>query len=394
MKREIYSTPKRFIHQFSAVAILLFTLASCSQKPHNPRVVLNRDYKNEILKGREAIQLYLIGGNFGVSVSVSVDGQTVWSEGLGYANYELKSPASPQTKYRIGRSSQMFAAMAIARLQEQGKLNVHDSFRKYVPNYPEKQYDFSIYNLGTHTAGFPETDNSLLMNPDKLKDLKAYVHASDNDSLVYPPNEYFNVSDYGSCLLGILAETLEHKSYPKLVQEMLLDTLGLHETMIDNPGYITANRAAPYSRNFIAQIMNAPAIDSRFVAPAYGYLSTADDLNKLGQKLMNREFFSDESYDLFFTRNKLKNGYVSELGFGWTIFEDRQGRTVYIQQGSTIGGSSFLAIFPEQKLVVSLCTNIEDRTESMPSAKIAQLFLDRIEPLSPEAEDPQATEEQ
>jgi CubicO group peptidase (beta-lactamase class C family) len=380
MKRENQGKPNMIIGKILPVAFLVFTLFSCSQKPKNPRIVLDTAYKNEIMKGREALKIYLVGGSYGASVSVSIDGKPVWSEGMGYANYELKAPAKPETKYRIGRSSQMFAAMLIARLQEEGKLNVKDSFRKYVPNYPEKQYDFSIYNLGTHAAGFRETDNRLLLNKNNLRDLKAYIQASENDTLVYPPNEYYAVNDYGPCMLGILAETICHKGYPRLVKEMLLDTLGLNETVLDNPAYLTENRAAPYYRNFIAQISNAPAIDSRFVAPAYGYLSTADDLNKLGQVIMNKAFFTDESYDLFLTKNKLNNGYVSEFGFGWAIYEDREGRKVYIQQGSTIGGSSFLAIFPDQKLVISFCTNIEDNSDSLPTGKIAQLFLDKIDP--------------
>jgi len=299
---------------------------------------------------------------------------------LGYANCELKSFAKPETKYRIGRTSQLFAAMLIARLQDEGKLNIKDSFRKYVPNYPAKQHDFSILNLGTHSAGFPETSNLLLMNKGNLSDLRAFIQTTENDTLVYPPNEYYAVNDYGPCLLGILAETVCKKPYTKLVKEMLLDTLGLAETVLDNPTYITDNRAAPYYRNFVAQVVNAPAIDSRFVAPAYGYLSTADDLNKLGQLMMNEEFFSEESYDLFFTKNKLNNDYISDFGFGWSIFTDREGRKVYVQEGTTIGGSSFLAIFPDQKLVISLCTNIEDSSESLPSGKIAQLFLDKIDP--------------
>lgn len=393
MKRGNQSKQSKLSQRILPIALVLLTLASCSKKQHDPRIVLNTDYKNEILKGRDALRVYLVGGNYGASVSVSIDGQTVWSEGMGYANSELKSPAKPETKYRIGRSSQMFAAMLTARLQEAGKLNVKDSFRKYVPDYPEKQYDFSIYNLGTHSAGFPETDNHLLLNKDNLTDLKAYIQATEHDTLVYPPNEYYAVNDYGPCMLGILAETVGKKAYPKLVKEMLLDTLGLNETVLDNPTVITENRAAPYYRNFVAQVVNAPAIDARFVAPAYGYLSTADDLNKLGQILMKKEFFSDESYDLFFTKNTLNNGYVSEFGFGWNIYEDRQGRKVYIQQGATIGGTSFLAIFPDQKLVISLCTNIEDSTESLPTGKIAQLFLDKIDPIAKEAPAAQTKEE-
>lgn len=366
------------------VALILLSFYSCKKKTVDPRIVLDREYKKEILAGRDALRVYLIGSETGISVSVSVDGKTVWSEGYGFANKELKAPARPETKYRIGRTSQIFPAMLIAKLQEEGKVDVNESFSKYVPNYPAKQWDFTPYNLGTHSAGFPETDFNLVQNKQDYKSLKEFIQATEKDSLLYKPDQYFAVSDYDPCLLGILAETIGQKSYPKLVKEMLLDTLGLNETELDSPAPIIAYRSTPYHRNFIAQVTNAPEIDSRFIAPAYGYLSTADDLNKLGQLLMNKEFFSEESYKLFFTPNVLDGGYETNIGFGWNIYTDRQGRKVYIQEGSTVGGSSFLAIFPDQKLVVSICTNLADNSESVPSGKIAQLFLDKIDPKTPE----------
>jgi len=386
MKRKHPKLKDHLAVTFLAAALMLITFSACKKHTTSPRIVLDREYKNEILAGRQALNVYLIGSETGISVSVSVDGKTVWSEGYGYANKELKAPARPETKYRIGRSSQLFAAMLIAKFQEEGKLNVNDSFRKYIPNYPGKQWDFSIYNLGTHTAGFPETNMNLVLNKNNYNSLREFIKATENDSLVYPPNQYFAVSDYDPCMLGILAETISKKSYTKLVKEMLLDTLGLNETILDIPDYLIDNRSSPYYYNFVAQVINAPAIDSRFVAPAYGYLSTADDLNKLGQILMKKEFFSEESYRLFFTPATIGNGFETNLGFGWNIYTDRQGRKVYIQEGSTIGGSSFLAIFPEQKLVVSMCTNLQNNSESVPSGKIAQLFLDKIDPRNQDVE--------
>ncbi len=369
---------------FLPIALILLSFSSCKKTQRDPRIVLNRDYKDEILAGRDAMRIFLIGNAPGVSISVSVDGETVWSEGLGYANQELKAPARPETKYRIGRTSQMFAGMLIAKLQEEGKIDVNKSFYDYVPNYPKKQYDFTPLNLATYTAGFPESNENILLHYDKYKNLKEYIESAAKDTLVYPPNMYYAVNDYGTCLLGIMAETVEKKSYTKMVKEMLLDTLGLTETVIDNPSYLIDNRATPYHTNFIAQMINCPYVDSRFMAPAYGYLSTADDLNKVGQLILNKEFFMEETYDMMFTRKKLDNGFETNFGFLWNVYTDNDGRTVYIQEGSTVGGSSFLAIFPEQKLVIAICANIQNSTETMPSGKIAKIFLDRVDPRTPE----------
>ncbi len=365
---------------FLLVAILTGSL-SCSTKKDS-RVILNRDYKKEIIEGREALRTYFISSSApGISVSVSVAGKTVWSEGLGYASKELLSPATPRTKYRIGGTSRMLTAFLIARLQQEGKLQINDSFYKYIPTYPKKQWDFTIYQLGIHAAGFPESNtNELFKQSKEYNTLKDYVRGLSEDSLLYQPDTYYTVSDYGPSLLGILAEEITQKKFSPLVRELVLDTLGMDETLVDNPTYLIENRSQPYYMNYIAQLMNAPAIDLGFCAPAIGFLSTADDLNKAGQAVLDSTFFNQEIRNLFFDRHKLAAGYETNLGFGWWIFKDDQGRDFYVQIGSTIGGSSMLLVYPDTKLVVSICSNLSDDLNQLPGEQLAKSFLKKLDP--------------
>lgn len=361
--------------------IIILTGISCTTKKNNPRVILNREYKNEILEGHKAIKMHVLSSSSpGISVSVSIKGKTVWSEGLGYASKELLAPAKPETKYRIGRTSLMFTTFLIAKLQQEGKLDVNHSFYQYIPDFPVKEWDFTPYQLGVHSAGFPEGSKDGLFQQSKTYNtLKDYVKGFSNDSLLYKPDTYFMVSDYGPSLLGILAEEVTQKKFASLMKEMILDTLGLDETTIDHPLYLIENRSNCYYQNYIAQMMNAPAIDLSFCAPAQGFLSTADDLNKAGQIVLDSVFFNQKSHDLFFTRHKLGD-YETNIGFGWWIFKDEQDRQMYAQIGSTIGGSSMLLIYPDYKLVVSICSNIADEQGRLPAEQIAKIFLKKIDP--------------
>ncbi|WP_423127094.1 serine hydrolase domain-containing protein [Gaoshiqia sp. Z1-71] len=373
--------------------LLLLSFSSCSKKRANSRIVLNVQYKDEILAGREDLKVYLITSSLpGLSVSVSVNGETVWSEGMGLSNKELRVPAGPETKYRIGRTTHMFTAFLMARLQEEGKLKMTDSFWDYIPEYPKKQWDFTLKQLGTYSAGFPEDAPANLIKIKDTGSLKEYIKLFSNDSLVYPPDEYYAVSDYGISMLGILAEDVTETRFSKLMKDMVLDTLGLTETFFDNPSMIIENRAAPYYQNYIAQLINAPSIDFQFCAPSLGLLSTADDLNKAGQAILKEGFFKQESLDLFFTRLVLKNGFETNRGFGWWVTADRENRMIYMQMGSTIGGSSMLMVYPEQKLVVSVCSNTADETGSLPAPQIAEKFLAKIDPRAKPEETPPATD--
>jgi len=383
MKKRKLKLKNLLIKTTLPVAVILLGLSSCKTRKTNPRIILNKQYQKEILDGREALKAHLMTSSTpGLSVSVSVNGQTVWSEGMGYASKELKVLAGPETKYRIGRTSQMFTTFLLARLQDEGKLKIKDSFYQYIPKFPKKQWDFSLYQLGVYSAGFPEDKiEDLIKNNKDNKSLKDYVRSLDQDSLVYKPDSYFMVSDYGTCLLGILAEDITRTRFSKLMKETILDTLGLKGTITDNPYYLIENRSAPYYLNYIAQLMNAPAADLRFCEPAHGFLSTADDLNKAARTaVLDTVFFKKETRDLFFQHHHLDGGYEINRGFGWWLTRDRDNRELYAQLGSTIGGSSMLLAFPDQKLVVSICSNLSDEQGKLPAQQIAEIFLKKIDP--------------
>ncbi|XP_043933758.1 serine beta-lactamase-like protein LACTB, mitochondrial [Protopterus annectens] len=77
----------------------------------------------------------------GIVVGVSVEGKEIWSEGLGYADVENRVPCKPSTVMRIASISKSLTMTAIARLWEEGKLDLDAPVQKYVPEFPEKEYE-------------------------------------------------------------------------------------------------------------------------------------------------------------------------------------------------------------------------------------------------------------
>jgi CubicO group peptidase (beta-lactamase class C family) len=298
------------------------------------------------------------------------------------ASKELNAPATRETKFRIGSSSQLFTTFLIAKMQEEGLLDLDDSFYDYIPEFPEKDFDFTLRMLAAQTAGFPESQpTDLYQQEPGIRTLKDYISEYENDPLVYEPNTYYFKSDYSLALLGILAEDIAEKSFSSLVRETILDTLELNNTMIDNQMSVIPNRSNAYHRDYIARLVNAPNVNLAPVAPASGFLSTADDLNQAAQQILEPGFFSQESIDLFHEPYKLSTGQQLNSSFGWLSTIDRDGRKLLGQAGSTIGGSSVIAVYPEEKLVVSVCSNLGDEMNELPVLKIASHFLNQIAPL-------------
>ncbi|XP_031361607.2 serine beta-lactamase-like protein LACTB, mitochondrial [Lonchura striata] len=94
----------------------------------------------------------------GILVGVSVDGKEVWSEGLGYADVENRVVCKPETVMRIASISKCLTMMAVAKLWEEGKLDLDAPVQKYVPEFPEKVYEgekvtITTRQLVSHLSG-------------------------------------------------------------------------------------------------------------------------------------------------------------------------------------------------------------------------------------------------
>jgi hypothetical protein len=54
------------------------------------------------------------------------DQKVVWAKGFGYADYEKRIPATPDTVYHIASETKPFAATLVMQLVEQGKLDLDE----------------------------------------------------------------------------------------------------------------------------------------------------------------------------------------------------------------------------------------------------------------------------
>ncbi|XP_072469351.1 serine beta-lactamase-like protein LACTB, mitochondrial [Notamacropus eugenii] len=111
----------------------------------------------------------------GIVVGVSVDGKEVWSEGLGYADVENRVPCKPETVMRIASISKSLTMVAIAKLWEEGRLDLDVPVQKYVPEFPEKEYEGEKVSITTrllisHLSGIRHYEKDMK----KVKEEKAY----------------------------------------------------------------------------------------------------------------------------------------------------------------------------------------------------------------------------
>ena len=121
-----------------------FTLA---QVPDKDKVVAGADRAWE-----KNLKTYVAPGP-GCAVGVSLNGQVVFEKAYGMAEMEHGIPNTPQTIFESGSVAKQFTAAAVVLLQQDGKLNIDDPVRKYIPELPEYDKPVTIRHILNHTAG-------------------------------------------------------------------------------------------------------------------------------------------------------------------------------------------------------------------------------------------------
>ena len=112
---------------------------------------------------------------------------------------------------------------------------------------------------------------------------------------------------------------------------------------------------------------------------AGGFLSTPTELVRFGYAMLNRELLDSTTVDLFWTPQRLKSGAPIPYGYGWGIEnvrlgDDEAASTPMIGHGgSGPGGQGYLAIFPEEDMVVAVMTNSQADVSGI-AREIAGIF--------------------
>ena len=89
----------------------------------------------------------------GISVAVAGDGKIVFSEGVGYAELDNRTPATGRTVHNIGSVSKVFAVVGLMQLVEAGSIDLDATLQQYMSYYPEQPSPITIRHILTHTSG-------------------------------------------------------------------------------------------------------------------------------------------------------------------------------------------------------------------------------------------------
>ena len=301
----------------------------------------------------------------GAAVTVMVDGQVIFNRGFGYKHQGRPELVDADTRFRIGSATKMMTAAAVMQQVEVGLVNLDAPVTDWIPElslsgrWPADS--ITVRNLLTHSAAIPDYYEDPL-GPTGDQALGEWAGTLSDVRLHAPPGTFWNYTNPGFALAGLVAERASGLPYRELLDTRIFDAAGMSKTTFD-PAEVVAsgNFAYGHEPNSTGQptVWAPDSFDSWVASPSGLAFSTASDLALWGQLLMDGggAVLSDSSTETM-QRRQIFLDYVPDFHYGFGIFAEIYNRLDVRQHGGNlVGWGAFLLWVPEERFVVSILDN-------------------------------------
>ena len=276
----------------------------------------------ELAAALQAVVDTWVTENGAPGVTLLVDAPDVsfaWQGAAGMADPEEGIPMLPEDQFIISSMTKMMTAVTVMKLAEIGAVGLDDSISAYLPaelvsqllvldgvSYGEA---ITIRQLLQHRSGLgdfsngedrdgngrPDFKDMVLDEPDTLwNEALVVAWAIANAPPVGQPGEVYNYSDTNYQLLGMIVEAASGMPLAENYRRLIFEPLGMEHTYFEFresivPGIDGRGVSHAYYENTLWN-----ALDSHsYEWGSGGLVSTAADMNRFLQALVNDELFDD-----------------------------------------------------------------------------------------------------
>jgi CubicO group peptidase (beta-lactamase class C family) len=307
----------------------------------------------------------------GMAVLLARGDEVLFRAACGQASLELGVPLAPEQVFRIGSLTKQFAAAAVLKLVEEGKLSLSDPLTKFVPGYPKGEA-VTVQMLLDHTSGIKSyTDLPGIMDGPIREDLTTadLIDSFKDAPPEFEPGKGWQYNNSGYVLVGAVIEEVTGKPWHQYLQEAFFAPLQLaHTGYGDASEGVIPGHVGGYTLNGERW---APAVFLSMTQPHAGgaLVSTVDDLLAWNRALHGGRILGKDSYTRMITP---VDGADEPYGFGINISTLR-GERVLQHGGGIPGFSAYLLYLPDSGIsAVALYNTDSERPGIMGTSRIAK----------------------
>lgn len=270
----------------------------------------------------------------GGQVVVRKEGQLIYSKNFGYANLEHQLPVKDDTVFHVASVSKQVTVMCVLLLQEEGKLNIEDDVREYLPDLIKFQEPVTLRNMMNNVSGIRDQWESLMISGTRIDDTitqqDALTMIASQEELNFEPKSQYMYSNSNFTLLVEIIERVSGKTLNEYATQKIFTPLGMGQTIFkDSYWRLINNRASSYNDTgtgeFVVNVLNY----GTYGATALN--TTATDFLKWMENYKEPTICTKETLNIMFKAPKLLDGKDSSYAGGLQVGEYKGHK--YIEHG-------------------------------------------------------------
>ena len=343
-------------------------------------------FGNDVSKAvRNAVQPFIEQDEISGAVTlVAKDGKVLSFETMGLSDLSTGRGMENDDLFWIASMTKPMAGVALIMLVEEGKVNVHDLVETHLPEFKDMwmvddesedtlvlkrpSRKITIFDILTHTAGVPNVDEP--RGHTSLAELTALVS---QQPLEFEPGSRWKYSTAGTNTVGRIVEVVSGQPFEVFLQERVLDPLGMYDTTF----FPTKNQVQRIAKSYLKddetpELTEIPVHfvigelwdTQRTVKPGGGLFSTADDMRRFYQMMLNggvwngRRILSEKSVrELTRTQTgDIETGFTEGMSWGlaFQVVKEPQGVTAMLPPGTFGHGGAYATqswVDPENNVI-------------------------------------------
>ena len=314
----------------------------------------------------------------GCAVGIDRAGSPRFARAFGSADLEHGIPNGPETIFESGSIAKQFTAAATVLLALDGKLDLEDDVRKYVPELPAYEKPVTIRHLLNHTSGLRDWgDIASIAGWPRGSRVHTHDHVLDildqQRALNYPPGERYSYTNSGYNLLAIIVSRVSGQSFADFSRERIFRPLGLTSTQWrDDYRRIVKGRAQAYARADGGGWELEMPFEN--VHGNGGLLTTVGDLLSWTAMLEKPTPAWKAMVDSLHVRGRLTNGDTITYALGLVV-SDYRGVSRVEHSGATAGYRAELLRFPGRGLAIAVLCNAASAVPTRYASQLVDSLL-------------------
>ncbi|MAJ30701.1 MAG: hypothetical protein CMQ73_05530 [Gammaproteobacteria bacterium] len=341
----------------------------------------------------------------GCAVGLVENGEYIHSKGYGLANLEHEIPIGMDTIFRIGSVSKQFTTMAIAILEEKGKLSFEDEMKVHIPDLVDYGEQVTINHMIHHYSGLG--DYEYMDYPGRFKNAVGEEFRWGNEDyltnkefhdliktlpLIRKPEKKFHYSNTGYVLLALVAENASGMSLREFAEKEIFNPLGMHDSFFnDDVNLPFKNRADAYtpiddeSNKYKINVTNLSWVGDGGVYTSLNDFIKWDENfyeNKLsmgGESLIQTMEMTFEETKVSKRNQKMDKEKENENTYAFAQnLAYYNGYKRWSHSGSWVGWLAHYARFPELRFSTVVFCNTNEIDATIISDKVVDIYFETL----------------